>query len=261
MLAETIYLNPLGLEHSEAKLQTYILDGQRLRPAVVVCPGGGYGFVSQREAEAVALQFCAAGFHAFVLTYTVPPLNYHQPLLELSQAVCEVRRNAAQWNLDPDRIAVCGFSAGGHLAASLGVHWHRLAQAPQNQPNALVLSYPVITAGPFKHPGSFLNLLGPEPTPEMVEEMSLEKQVSSNTPPTFLWHTVTDEIVPVENSLMFAAALQEAKIPFEMHIFQKGCHGLSLATPETDNGRSLNPHAAHWMELCIEWLKELFSFA
>lgn len=261
MLTTKITINPLNLEDSRAELTTYILDGTRLRPAVLICPGGGYGFIADREGEAVAMQFCAAGFHAFVLRYTVNPGHYRLPLLELSQAVAEVRKAADQWSPDPHRIAVCGFSAGGHLAASLGVHWYKLDDAPLNKPNALILSYPVITAGEHRHAGSFQNLLGPNPTPEMVEEMSLENQVSAHTPPTFLWHTVADQVVPVENSLLFATALQENKIPFELHIFPNGPHGLSLAVYETDDGRGVNPHAARWMQLCIEWLKELFDFA
>ncbi len=260
MLTERIPINPPGSEEGQAYLQTYVLAGERLRPGVVLCPGGAYAFVSPNENQAVALQFLAAGFHVFVLTYTVPPKHYHQPLLELSAAMAEVRKNAKDWNLDPTRIAVCGFSAGGHLAASLAVHWFKLPDAPQNQPQAAILSYPVITSGPFKHPGSFENLLGPNPTAEMWEEMSLEKQVTSRTPPTFLWHTVADDLVPVENSLLFANALQQNRVPFEMHIFPNGPHGLSLATAETDGGGRKNRHVAHWMPLCIEWLKELFDF-
>lgn len=261
MIVETISINPLNRDHSQAKLTTYVVEGLRERPGVLICPGGAYRFISPREAEAVALQFCAAGFNAFVLTYTVPPDHYHLPLRELSQAVCEIRKRAADWNLDPDRIAVCGFSAGGHLAASLGVHWHKLEDAPMNKPNALILSYPVISSGEHKHAGSFENLLGPNPTPEMVEEMSLEKQVNPNTPPTFLWHTVEDDVVPVENSLLFASALQKNNILFELHVFPHGPHGLSLATVETDDGRGISPHVGHWIGLCIEWLKELFQFA
>lgn len=261
MIVEKISINPLNLENSQAELTTYVTDGERQRPGVLICPGGAYRFISTREAEAVALQFCAAGFHAFILTYTVPPTNYRLPLLELSQAVCAIRKRAESWKLDPDRIAVCGFSAGGHLVGSLGVHWHKLDDAPHNKPNALILSYPVITSGEYKHPGSIENLLGANPTPELLEEMSLEKQVNANTPPTFLWHTIEDDVVPVENSLMFASALQKNKIPFELHIFPHGPHGLSLATVETDDGRGISPHVAHWIDLCIEWLKELFQFA
>ncbi|NLJ75056.1 MAG: prolyl oligopeptidase family serine peptidase, partial [Firmicutes bacterium] len=148
---------------------------------------------------------------------------------------------------------------GGHLAASLGVHWSTVG-SEVNQPNALILCYPVITSGPFAHRGSFDALLGSNPTPEMLKEMSLEKQVNENTPPTFIWHTVADSVVPVENTLLFAQALQSYNIPFEMHIFPNGDHGLSLATAETDDGvRGIHPHIASWITWCIEWLEELFE--
>lgn len=261
MITTTLKIEFNGNKHSPAELRSYVLDGNRTRPAVVICPGGGYHFLSPREAEAIALQFAAAGFHAFILYYTVKPDYYRQPLLELSQAVCAIRDKATEWNLDPERIAVCGFSAGGHLAASLGVHWDKLKDSPNNKPNALILSYPVITSGEFKHAGSILNLLGPDPTVEELQEMSLEKQVSTSTPPTFLWHTVADPVVPVENSLMFASALRKQDIPFEMHIYPNGPHGLSLATQETDDGRGTDEHVATWMGLCIQWLKSLFQFA
>lgn len=259
MITTTLKIEPKGLE-SKAELRSYVLDGERVRPAVLICPGGGYQFLSPREAEAIALQFAAAGFHAFILYYTVKPEFYKQPLLELSTAVSLIRSKAAEWRIDDDKIAVCGFSAGGHLAASLGVHWNKLEDSPENKPNALILSYPVISSGEFKHPGSILHLLGPEPTEEKLKEMSLETQVSTSTPPTFLWHTVADPVVPVENSLMFASALQEQKIPFEMHIYPNGPHGLSLATHETDDGRGTDAHVATWMGLCIQWLKSLFQF-
>lgn len=244
---------------NQASLATYILDGDRIRPAVVICPGGGYQFLSPREGEAIALQFAAAGFHTFILSYTVKPKYYRQPLLELSQAVNEVRGRAREWKINPEQIAVCGFSAGGHLAASLGVHWDKLLDSPENKPNALILSYPVITSGAFTHGGSMLHLLGPEPTEDLLAEMSLETQVSPGTPPTFLWHTVADQAVPVENSLFFAGALRKQNVPFELHIYPNGPHGLSLATVETDDSRGTDTHVATWMGLCVEWLKGLFQ--
>lgn len=261
MLVERLPVIPEGTNFSGAELKCYILDGARQRPAVLICPGGGYAFVSPREDEAVALQFAAAGFHVFVLYYTVKPEYYRRPLLELAQAVRHIRERAETWNLRGDQIAVCGFSAGGHLAASLGVHWPSLNDASGCEPNALILSYPVITSGEFAHAGSFENLLGTEASIEKRTEMSLEKQVNQKTPPTFLWHTVADPIVPVENSLLFANALQAKGRPFELHIYPNGPHGLSLAIAETDDARGTDPHVATWMGLCIEWLKELFQFS
>ncbi len=248
-------------------LDTYILDGERKRGAVLICPGGCYSFTADREAEAVALQFNAAGYHAFVLYYSVAPRRHPQPLLDVSKSMCLIRENADKWNILPDQIAVCGFSAGGHLAASLGVHWDKpyLQQAKgikpgMNQPNACILCYPVITSGEFAHRESFNNLLGENATQDMLYDMSLEHQISKKTPPVFIWHTFDDDLVPVENSLLFAKGLRTNNLPFEMHIFPHGLHGLSLATEETetkDKKYGVHPHIATWIKLCIEWLDEI----
>jgi len=247
-------------------LVTYVLGGEKKRGAVLVCPGGGYRYTSPREAEPIALQFNAAGFHAFVLYYSVFPRKHPQPLLDVSRAMCIIRENAEKWNIDPEKIAVCGFSAGGHLAASLGVYWGKeyLYEVPgitkgMNKPNALILCYPVITSGLKAHRGSFDSLLGENAADESLHEMSLEHHVNENTPPTFLWHTFNDKAVPVENSLLFAQALCDKGIPFELHVYPDGPHGLSLATSETSNGNAgmENPHVATWIKLCIEWLEVL----
>jgi acetyl esterase/lipase len=247
-------------------LVTYVLEGHKKRGAVLICPGGGYERLSPREAEPVALQFAAAGFHTFVLYYSVAPKRHPQPLLDLSRAMNIIRHHADKWKVDAQKIAVCGFSAGGHLAASLGVHWDKAycANAPGlepgwNQPNALILCYPVISAGRFAHRSSFEHLLGQDANSEALHEMSLEYQVSAKTPPTFLWHTYDDSAVPVENSLLFANGLREQKIPFEMHIYPHGPHGLSLATAETDEGRGQDAHISGWIKLCTEWLQYIFS--
>lgn len=247
-------------------LQSYVLDGEHRRPLILICPGGGYRFVSPREAEPIALQFNAAGFHACVLDYSVAPRRHPQPLRDLARALCLVRDHAAEWKVNADQIAVCGFSAGGHLAASLGVHWNKpyLAEVPgidaaKTRPDGLILSYPVISSGKFSHRGSFTNLLGDNPPTELMREMSLEHQVTEETPPTFLWHTVEDESVPVENSLFFANALREKGIPFEQHLYPRGAHGISLATSETSRTPDQDDsHIATWMGLCIQWLRERF---
>jgi acetyl esterase/lipase len=247
-------------------LDTYILEGAKQRGAVLVCPGGGYGFTSPREAEPIALQYNAAGYHAFVLYYSVAPNRHPQPLRDVSRAMCMIREHAADWNVNPELIAVCGFSAGGHLAASLGVHWDKQEwlrvpgiEVGLNRPNALILCYPVISSGNFAHQGSFKNLLGTPPDPQLFEQMSLEHQVSDATPPTFLWHTVEDKGVPVENALLFAQALRANSIPFEMHIYPDGPHGYSLATEETNPGHMTpDPHVATWMKLSIEWLGHIW---
>ena len=249
-------------------LRTYFLDGVQSRPLILICPGGGYQFLSPRVAEPVALQFAAAGFHSCVLDYSVAPRRHPQPLRDVSRAMCLLRESAERYHIDPDRIAVCGFSAGGHLAASLGVHWMGTSldavagiSVRMTRPNALILGYPVITSGQFGHTASFANLLGEVPREEELREMSLELQVKYDTPPCFIWHTFADESVPVENSLLFAAALREKRVPFELHIYPEGNHGLSLATLETsDQTHGVDPHVASWMNACIEWLRIVFKF-
>ena len=250
----------------EPYIETYILSGNRKRGAVLICPGGGYGHTSEREAEPIAMQFTAKGYHAFVLYYRVAPNRHPKPLLDVSRAMCIIRENAEKWNIESNKIALCGFSAGGHLAASLGVHFDKPwleregIVIGKNRPDAMILAYPVITMKEFAHIGSRNNLLGENPDEKLINEMSLETQVSEKTPPTFIWHTAEDGSVPVENSLLFASALQKNKIPFELHIYPYGPHGLSLANHETDNGRiGIYPHVAGWIDLCIEWLDGIFS--
>jgi len=196
----------------------------------------------------------------------VAPNRHPQPLLDVSRAMCIIRENSDNWKVDKDKIAVCGFSAGGHLAASLGVHYDKpyLDAAGiilgENRPSAMILAYPVITMKEFAHKGSRDNLLGPNPDEALINEMSLETQVSEKTPPAFIWHTVEDKSVPVENSLLFASALQKHKVPFELHVYPYGPHGLSLANKETDNGnKGIYPHVSGWINLCIEWLDGIFS--
>ncbi|MCE1197004.1 alpha/beta hydrolase, partial [bacterium] len=210
MIHETIPLWKKGEYRGEMAdgflpyMNTYVLDGERRRPAVLICPGGGYSFRSAREAEPIALQFNAAGYHAFVLHYSVAPRRHPLPLLDVSRAMCLLRGRADAYRIHSGRIALCGFSAGGHLAASLGVFWDKpiALGAPGiepglNRPDALILSYPVITSGPYAHRGSFECLLGPEAGPEKLDEVSLERHVSDKTPPTFIWHTYADEGVPL----------------------------------------------------------------
>lgn len=259
-------------EHSEAKLYTYIMnnspeiDSSRKRPTIIICPGGGYEFTSDREAEPIAIRMNAMGINACVLRYSVRPAVFPTALLELSMAVALIRKNAEQWNVDVNKVIVAGFSAGGHLAASLGVFWNRsflsenLGMSNEViKPNGILLSYPVISSGTYAHKGSFLALLG-ENYDTHLQDVSLEKQVSTDTPPTFLWHTYTDNAVPVENSFLFASALLNNKVPLEMHIYPKGVHGLSLGTEETkgkDNELTLQPEVANWIEMAGLWVKGL----
>lgn len=246
-------------------LTTYILDDSMKngakRPAVLVCPGGGYHFCSEREAEPIAMQYNAAGFHAFVLNYSVAPNKYPTALEEASMAVTLIRENAEEWRIDTDKIAVIGFSAGGHLAGSLGVFWNSEPIKTENginKPNAVILAYPVITSGELAHRGSFDNLCGEDS--ELVKKMSLENQVTGDTPPMFLWHTFEDQAVPVENTLMMAAALRKKNIPFELHIYPKGAHGLSTVTKDVGIlEENASKGAKDWVRQSVNWLCDLFN--
>lgn len=233
---------------------------------VILCPGGGYTWLSPREAQPVADAFAAQGWTAWVLSYTVAAPGVvpgDRPLHQLARAVAAVRR------LQPELpVVVCGFSAGGHVAASLAVHWQDTQglETPGRtaRPDAVVLGYPVITAGTQAHRPSFEALLGREPQgaaradwTRQARYFSLEHHVGADTPPVFLWHTAADELVPVQNSLLFAQALAEKQIPFEMHIYPRGVHGLSLATPaveEPEKHRWADVHVAEWFADCIRWL-------
>ena len=262
---------------TEAELVCYVKDQvegreQTLRKAVILCPGGGYEYVSDREADPVAMQFLAMDLQVFILYYSVAPHVFPEALCQLAAAVAFVRGNADRWFIDPQEIAVTGFSAGGHLAASLGVFWNRQflqdavgLEGDAIRPNRLILGYPVITSGEFAHDGSFDNLLGSGKACSSVwdrEFVSLEKQAGPQVPPVFLWHTATDELVPVENSLLFAMALRRAGVSLEMHIFREGRHGLSLANEETqfdqpfdDKGSFNVPSCRSWISLVRTWLE------
>ena len=254
--------------------------GERNRPMIVICPGGGYEHVSPREGEAIALQFMTTGSHAAVLRYDVSGqgAEFPQHLLELSASVAYVRKHAAEYCIDPDKILLAGFSAGGHLAASLGCFWkekwlEELMQAETGatmkdyQPNGEILAYPVITSGEFAHRGSFVKIMGSEAEQgyaplglsaiELEEKLSLENQVTSDFPQTFMWHTFEDGAVPLENSLFFAEALRKAGVNFEYHVFPHGGHGYALATKETamKEGKEINAQCAQWIDLFKSWMK------
>lgn len=238
------------------------IDSRRVRTTILICPGGGYTMTSDREAEPVALRFTALGYNAFVLRYAVKPARYPEALLELSASVAYIRRNAERFHVHPGRIAVCGFSAGGHLAGCLGAFWQEPflsrplgIRGEENRPNALVLCYPVISSGSFAHEGSFEALLG-EDKDGLRPQLSLENRVNPDVPPVFLWHTFSDGSVPVENSLLFAQALRRYGVPFELHIYPQGHHGLSLATEQSGSEPDkLEPHCSTWVPLCDEWLR------
>jgi len=234
-------------------LECYLVQTEEQRGAVLVCPGGGYGGRADHEARPVAEAFRSRGCHGFVLHYRVSPHRHPEPLMDAARAVQIIRHRAKEWKVNKDKIAVLGFSAGGHLAASLGVHYERAPVGKKDainkescRPDALVLCYPVITSGKYRHEGSLKNLLGEQDSEAMREVLSLEKHVTDKTPPTFLWHTSDDQGVPVQNSLLFAESLFSSSVPSELHIYPTGRHGLGLA-PE-------DPHIASWVDLAAQWL-------
>lgn len=249
-------------------IHTSVSDDKPFRekyPAVVVCPGGGYEMVSKREGDPIALRYLSAGYNVFILTYSVKEkAKNFTPLKELSETFCIIRDKCEEWSTDPNKIAVCGFSAGGHLSASLGTLWNHPRFLKEydnkgglNKPNGMILSYAVISADEFGHSTSIANVSGHEPGEEEFKFFSLEKQVTKETCPAFLWHTAEDDVVPVQNSLRMATALQEHGIPFECHIFPHGHHGISACTEEVNTPF---PHNAHWLDMSIRWLNQLFNY-
>ncbi|MBQ2700545.1 MAG: alpha/beta hydrolase [Clostridia bacterium] len=265
MLCKELPLQVPGSQ-PKAKATLYLLnDMPRIhrRPLVIVCPGGAYQFCSIREGEPIALEFLAQGYHAAVMEYSTAPSRFPVALTEVALLVKTLREQADEWRIDPEHLFICGFSAGGHLAASYGVFWHEAWLAASLQcacetlrPQGMILSYPVITGGEGCHEGSFHNLLG-ENCEAMRHELSLERRVTPNAPPAFIWHTGEDESVPVVNSLKMAAALTNARVPVEFHLFPRGQHGMALCDERTlrEDGWGSQPEAAQWMPLCLKWLR------
>ncbi len=274
MIYEEIRIQAEGSTDS-AKLEAYILDTPhdrnvkiKKRPLALICPGGAYEMISFREGEPIAMHFLSKGYHACVLRYSVAPAVFPTQVLEVGMAVRIIREHAEEWNVDLDKIAVQGFSAGGHLAASYGIFWNQEflssklgMTAEELRPSGILLAYPVITSDArYAHMGSFRNLLG-EKFETCRKQLSLETQVTRSMPPTFIWHTMADEAVPVENSLLLAMALREAGVPMELHIFPEGEHGLSLADwrVEREDGSGVQAECARWIELADAWLERLWK--
>jgi acetyl esterase/lipase len=242
-------------------LTPYISEGSKA--AVIVCPGGAYEFRAEHEGAEIAEWLNTIGVTAFVLNYRIAP-EYHHPvqLSDVQRAVRHVRYYAKDYGIDEDKLAVMGFSAGGHLAGSVSVHYNYRAYEPTDEidkvsarPNASILCYPVIDMFEYRHDGSRRNLIGENPLHADKELMTLYAHVTRDTPPAFIWHTSSDAAVPVENSLMYADALSKVQVPFELHIYPIGCHGLGLA----DKAERDVPHVAQWSDSCRSWL-ELIGF-
>ena len=248
----------LGAEEKDKPALTPYLVGTNATAAVVICPGGGYGMLASHEGHDYAVWLNQQGLSAFVLKYRLGSQGYRHPIMlqDAARAVRLVRARAADWNVDPKRIAIMGSSAGGHLASTLLTHFDLgdsnatdVVERQSSRPDVGILCYPVITMGTHTHQGSKNNLLGKEPKDELVKLLSNDLQVTSETPPCFIWHTWEDKAVKIENALQFATALQSKGVPFDLHIYEKGRHGIGLA----DKAPFTNAHP--WSKDLVFWLK------
>lgn len=273
MIYQVMHLNEvfpqLRNESGDPALSVYLPDNldemgrqDQKRPCLLICPGGGYAFCSQREAEPIAFHFLPEGFNVFILNYSVAPRRFPVQLREVAAAMELIYSHANDWHCDVSRVAIMGFSAGGHLAAhySTCYDWPEVREAfPYSKPvQATLLCYPVISANPdVAHIGSFENLLGHVPlTQEETKRFSCNLQVTQHTPPAFLWHTATDNSVPVMNSLLYAQALATHGVPFALHIYPRGGHGLATVDKQTnDQLEPASSHASDWLEAVKKWLR------
>lgn len=291
MRHERLYLNG----NETAVLTTYLLDSGtpvQQRPLVVICPGGGFLYCTPKEGECVALYFNRLGFHAAVLCYSTAASApgqsaFPQPERDLAAALCLLRQNAPDWGIDPNRIALLGFSAGGHVCASYSNFWNTdllggIGTPAQRKPNAQVLCYPALTTKQFPDPQAAAEsgvpapivermrnfvrdsnraMLGTEhPTEAQCTACDALEHIGPDTPPTFLMHTFGDHLIAPEYTLQMALRLRAAHIPCEIHIFEQGEHGLSLAdATSATKPAELDPHIAHWAELAGEWLLRQFE--
>jgi len=238
----------------------------KLNNTILILPGGGYGMLSSREHDPIAFQFLAAGFTVFALKYSVKPYTFPTALFEAYTAISMIRKNAEEWLVDTNRISVCGFSAGGHLTACTGAYMNEkfvkdvFGDTDEYKPNALVLSYPVITAGEYAHKGSFKNLLGKEElSEEDIAYHSIENRITADFPPSFVWHTAEDNAVPVMNSLLLCQEFAKNKVKFELHIYPEGPHGLALSNHITEkSGKFPAPEKPRaWVKECVDFLDNI----
>ena len=247
-----------------AEVKAYLQDtyetlkAHKVRPAVVICAGGAYRWLSPREKDAPAFEFLSMGYQVFILEYSCgEDAAGYRPLRELAETVCILRKNRAEWHIDPGKIAVLGFSAGGHLAASLGALWSdtELGLPADARPDALILCYPVISTREYAHEESARLVSGGDG--ETRGKLHLLDRVTGDFPPTFMWHGGEDSSVPPENSLFLAVQLKRNGVPFEYHLFETGAHGISTCTQEVET-----PEAAcrQWVPLCKAWLNRRFDY-
>lgn len=258
MKHEKIFIFP---EDENAHLITYVRDNPAEmsnppRKAILICPGGGYEWTSDRESEPVAMQFLARGYNVFVLKYSVAKMASElRPLKQTMISIQHIRENSIEYNIDPEKVYILGFSAGGHLALSSGTLLEK-----EHRPNAMVLCYPVVTATCDTHLGTLHNFCGTDtPSDEQLNLFSLDLHVDKDTPPAFIWHTENDDSVPVQNSKNLSLALEKHGVNHKLILFPDGHHGLSLATSETCKEIPENkPHpCSAWVELADNWMKKL----
>lgn len=234
----------------------------RPRPAVVVLPGGAYLYCSPREAEPVANQFIAAACNTFTLFYSVGEnARDKNPLKDVARVIHHIRTHAEEYNVDPENIATIGFSAGGHLSAWIASAYNDpVLEGLDCRPNAAIACYPLVRS----HPECFQLLLGMDkyPDEEQAGHLYTDNLVHTDTPPMFIWHTFTDECVPLADSLALANALYKNNVPFEMHVFPHGPHGMSICTDETTNPADVSyndPYLGRWVDMAIKWLNKQFG--
>lgn len=253
----------LGTNTNDTPTLTVFLPAPEIATgaALVICPGGGYAHLADHEGSQYARWLNTQGIGGFVLKYRLGSAGYRHPamLQDAARAMRTVRARAAEWHVDPKRVGIIGSSAGGHLASTLLTHWDlgnpaatEVIEQQSSRPDLAILCYPVISLkDPFAHKGSRTKLLGTNPPPALVEELSAELQVNRETPPTFIWSTADDKTVPVENSLMLATALRRAGVSFDLHVYEHGPHGLGLGNKNFDEA---NFHP--WTRDCAFWLRE-----
>lgn len=263
------YYSFLGEDGKDPMLDIYLPEnlykGEK-KPNLIICPGGGYAFCSEREAEVIGVDYLSERFNVFILWYSVPDHKFPTQIREVAAVMELIYKNSDEWECDTKKIAIMGFSAGGHLAGHYTNKYNckevREVFPESKAVNASILCYPVVTADErYSHSDSFLRVAGNYPlSQEQMDMFSLERCVNEKTPPTFIWHNAGDDGVPVMNSLLYSEALSKNKIPFEMHIFPNGVHG--LATCDKRSIGEMSPeieHTAQWIPLCKKWLKSVFE--